>query len=55
MGLVLRKQDAEKFIRLNQELIFKDLFNNKLKYKIFEKNLEVDLFLPIFLHPIFLP
>ena len=37
MGLVLRKQDAEKFIRLNQELIFKDLFNNKLKYKIFEK------------------
>ena len=23
--------------------------------KIFEKNLEVDLFLPIFLHPIFLP
>ena len=37
MGLVLKKQDAEKFIRLNQELIFKDLFNNKLKYKIFEK------------------
>ena len=37
MGLVLRKQDAEKFIKLNQELIFKDLFNNKLKYKIFEK------------------
>lgn len=37
MGLVLRKQDAVKFIRLNQELIFKDLFNNKLKYKIFEK------------------
>ena len=37
MGLVLKKQDAEKFIMLNQELIFKDLFNNKLKYKIFEK------------------
>ena len=37
MGLVLKKQDAEKFIRLNQELIFKDLFNSKLKYKIFEK------------------
>ena len=37
MGLVLKKQDAEKFIRLNQELFFKDLFNNKLKYKIFEK------------------
>ena len=37
MGLVLKKQDAEKFIRLNQELIFKELFNNKLKYKIFEK------------------
>ena len=37
MGLVLKKQEAEKFIRLNQELIFKDLFNNKLKYKIFEK------------------
>ena len=37
MGLVLKKQDAEKFIRLNQELIFKDLFNNKLKYKINEK------------------
>ncbi|MGM9808090.1 MAG: serine O-acetyltransferase [Bacilli bacterium] len=37
MGLVLKKQDAEKFIRLNQELIFKDLFNNKLKYRIFEK------------------
>ena len=37
MGLVLKKQDAEKFIRLNQQLIFKDLFNNKLKYKIFEK------------------
>ena len=37
MGLVLRKQDAEKFIKLNQELIFKDLVNNKLKYKIFEK------------------
>ena len=37
MGLVLKKQDAEKFIKLNQELIFKDLFNNKLKYKIFEK------------------
>ena len=37
MGLVLKKQDAEKFIRLNQELIFKDLVNNKLKYKIFEK------------------
>ena len=37
MGLVLKKQDAEKFIRLNQELIFKDLFNNKLKHKIFEK------------------
>ena len=37
MGLVLRKQDAEKFIRLNQELIFKDLFNNKLKYKFFER------------------
>ena len=34
MGLVLKKQDAEKFIRLNQELIFKELFNNKLKYKI---------------------
>ena len=37
MGLVLKKQDAEKFISLNQELIFRDLFNNKLKYKIFEK------------------
>ena len=37
MGLVLKKQDAEKFIRLNQELFFNDLFNNKLKYKIFEK------------------
>ena len=37
MGLVLRKQDAEKFIKLNQELFFKDLFNNKLKHKIFEK------------------
>lgn len=37
MGLVLKKQDAEKFIRLNQELFFKDLFNNKLKHKIFEK------------------
>ena len=37
MGLVLKKQDAEKFIRLNQELIFKDLFNNKLKYKFFER------------------
>ena len=37
MGLVLKKQEAEKFIRLNQELFFKDLFNNKLKYKIFEK------------------
>ena len=37
MGLVLRKQDAEKFIKLNQELLFKNLFNNKLKYKIFEK------------------
>ena len=35
MGLVLKKKDAEKCIRLNQELIFKDLFNNKLKYKIF--------------------
>ena len=37
MGLVLKKQEAEKFIRLNQELFFKDLFNNKLKHKIFEK------------------
>ena len=37
MGLVLRKQDAEKFIKLNQELIFKNLFNNKLKYKFFER------------------
>ena len=37
MGLVLRKQDAEKFIRLNQELLFKNLFNNKLKYKFFER------------------
>lgn len=37
MGLVLKKQEAEIFIRLNQELFFKDLFNNKLKYKIFEK------------------
>ena len=37
MGLVLRKQDAEKFIKLNQELLFKNLFNNKLKYKFFER------------------
>ena len=37
MGLVLRKQDAEKFIQLNQELLFKNLFNNKLKYKFFER------------------
>ena len=37
MGLVLKKQDAEKFIRLNQELLFKNLFNNKLKYKFFER------------------
>ena len=37
MGLVLRKQDAEKFIKLNQELLFKNLFNNKLKYKLFER------------------
>ena len=37
MGLVLKKQDAEKFIKLNQELFFKNLFNNKLKYKFFER------------------
>ena len=37
MGLVLRKQDAEKFINLNKELLFKNLFNNKLKYKFFER------------------
>ena len=37
MGLVLRKQDAEKFIKLNKELLFKNLFNNKLKYKFFER------------------
>ena len=37
MGLVLKKQDAEKFIRLNQELLFKNLFNDKLKYKFFER------------------
>ena len=37
MGLVLKKQDAEKFIKLNQELLFKNLFNNKLKYKFFER------------------
>ena len=37
MGLVLRKQDAEKFIKLNQELLFKNLFNDKLKYKFFER------------------
>ena len=37
MGLVLKKQDAEKFIKLNQELLFKNLFNDKLKYKFFER------------------
>ncbi|MGM9857856.1 MAG: serine O-acetyltransferase EpsC [Bacilli bacterium] len=37
MGLVLRKHDAAKFIKLNEELLFRDLLNKKLKIKIFEK------------------